>query len=160
MFLANNLNVKKVPFGINLVFVYFTIAKLGFQLEAYKSARMGFEKLKTLKVPSNWIDEVEVDALKIKCKPNADREGLGSNSGPLASLIGENASSMGVQSIVNFCSFDSLPLVEFIPAKNLNPKRVMELLRADPSEDFSGAPSKKPQGKQPRGKGVSEWNQD
>jgi hypothetical protein len=36
----------------------------------------------------------------------------------------------------------------------------MELLRADPSEDFSGAPSKKAQGKQPRGKGVSEWNQD
>jgi hypothetical protein len=57
---------------------------------------MGFEKLKTLKVPTNWIDEVEVDALKIKCKPNADREGLGSNSGPLASLIGENASNMGV----------------------------------------------------------------
>ena len=147
MFLSNNLNVKKVPFGINLVFIYFTIAKLGFLLEAYKSARMGFEKLKTLKVPSNWIDEVEVDALKIKCKPNSDREGLGSNSGPLASLVGENASNTGLQSIVNFCSFDSLPLVEFVPSRNLNPKRVIELLKADPSEDFTGTAAKKPQGK-------------
>lgn len=50
LFLANNLNVKKVPFGINLVFVYYTIAKLGYSLEAYKSARMGFEKLKNLKI--------------------------------------------------------------------------------------------------------------
>ena len=82
------MNVKKVPLGINLVFVYYTIAKLGFYLEAYKSARIGFEKLKTLKVPNNWIDEIEVDALKIKCKPNSDREGIGSNSGPLADLIG------------------------------------------------------------------------
>ncbi len=96
MFLSNNLDVKKVPFGVSIVFVYYTIAKLGFYLGAYKSARMGFEKMKTLKVPSNWIDEVEVDALKIKCKPNSDREGLGSNSGPLASLIGENASNMGI----------------------------------------------------------------
>lgn len=81
--------------------------------------------------------------MKIKCKPNSDREGLGSNSGPLALLVGENAANMGLQSIVNFCSFDSLPLVEFVPAKNLNPKRVMELLKADPSDDFTGATGKK-----------------
>lgn len=67
---------------------------------------------------------------------------------------------MGLQSIVNFCSFDSLPLVEFVPAKNLNPKRVMELLKADPSDDFTGATGKKAVSKQPRGKGVSEWNQE
>jgi intraflagellar transport protein 122 len=83
------LNAKKVPSGINLVFVYYTIAKLGYLLEAYKTARLGFEKLQTLKVPGNWADEIEVDALKIKCKPNSDREGLGSNSGPLASIIGD-----------------------------------------------------------------------
>lgn len=43
-FLANNLN-GKAPEGINTVFVYFTLAKLGYQVEAYKTARFGFEKL-------------------------------------------------------------------------------------------------------------------
>jgi hypothetical protein len=43
-FLANNLKTK-VPDGINTVFVYFTLAKLGYSLEAFKTARYGFEKL-------------------------------------------------------------------------------------------------------------------
>lgn len=49
-FLANNLN-SKTPQGINLVFVYFTLSKLGYQFEAYKTARYGYEKLHTLKLP-------------------------------------------------------------------------------------------------------------
>lgn len=37
----------------------------------------------------------------------------------------------------------------------------MELLKADPSEDFTGAQQKKPQGKQKGNKGgASDWNQD
>ncbi len=43
-FLANNLK-SKIPEGINLVFVYYTLAKLGYQFEAFKAARFGFEKL-------------------------------------------------------------------------------------------------------------------
>lgn len=43
-FLANNLK-SKIPTGINLVFIYFALAKLGYQFEAYKTARHGFEQL-------------------------------------------------------------------------------------------------------------------
>jgi intraflagellar transport protein 122 len=49
-FLANNLK-SKVPEGLNLVFVYFTLSKLGFLFEAYKTARFGYEKLQSLKLP-------------------------------------------------------------------------------------------------------------
>lgn len=49
-FLANTLK-PKTPTGVNLVYVYFTLSKLGYQFEAYKAARFGFEKLSTLKVP-------------------------------------------------------------------------------------------------------------
>lgn len=132
-FLANTLKTK-VPTGVNLVHVYFTLSKLGYQFEAYKAARYGFEKLQTLKVPDMWAEEIEVDALKIRCKPNADRENFGLHVSPLSAIAGDNAANVGVPPVYNFGSFDSLPLVEFVPQKGIAPKRVMELLRTDPLE--------------------------
>jgi len=44
-FLANNLKKDKQLTGINLVHIYFTLSKLGYQFEAFKTARFGFEKL-------------------------------------------------------------------------------------------------------------------
>lgn len=87
-FLANTLKTK-VPAGVNLVYVYFTLSKLGYQFEAYKAARFGFEKLSTLKVPDTWAEEIEVDALKIRCKPNADRENFSMNVSPLSAIAGD-----------------------------------------------------------------------
>lgn len=130
-FLANNLK-SKVPSGVNLVHVYFTLAKLGYQFEAYKTARFGFEKLATLKLPEGLAEEIEVDALKIRCKPNNDREGFSMNVSPLASIAGDAALNVGLPPVYNFASFDSLPLVEFVPNKQINPKRVLELLKQDP----------------------------
>lgn len=64
--------------------------------------------------------------------------------------------SVGMPAVYNFASFDSLPLVEFTPNKQLNPKRTLELLKADPQESASSqAKGKKKQKQQ-----VSEWNQD
>jgi len=39
---------------------------------------------------------------------------------------------IGNPSILNFGSFDALPLVEFIPDPSIAPNRVKELLRMDP----------------------------
>jgi hypothetical protein len=81
-----------------------------------------------------WAEEIEVDALKIRCKPNADRENFGLHVSPLSAIAGDNAANVGVPPVYNFGSFDSLPLVEFVPQKGIAPKRVMELLRTDPLE--------------------------
>jgi len=43
-FLVNKLG-KRQPDGINIVYVYYTLATLGFKFEAFKTAREGFEKL-------------------------------------------------------------------------------------------------------------------
>ena len=40
----------------------------------------------------------------------------------------------------------------------MNPKRILEVLKSDPAEDFTGA--KKPQAKSAKGKVASEWNQE
>jgi len=59
-----------------LVFVYYTLSKQAYQFEAYKAARFGYEKLNSLKIPDAWQEEIEIDAMKIKTKPNSDRDGF------------------------------------------------------------------------------------
>lgn len=49
-FLVNNLG-KRQPNGINMVFVFYTMSTLGYKFGAYKTAREGYEKLLTLKIP-------------------------------------------------------------------------------------------------------------
>lgn len=85
-------------------------------------------------MPDQWAEEIEVDALKIRCKPNSDREGFSMNVSPLATIAGDAAQNVGLPPVYNFASFDSLPLVEFVPNKQLHPKRVLELLKTDPTE--------------------------
>ena len=74
-FLVNNMG-KRQPNGINIVYVYYTLATLGFKFGAYKTAREGYEKLSTLKIPSQWAHTVEIEHLKIRSKPFMDKEGL------------------------------------------------------------------------------------
>ena len=122
----------KIPNGINPVNIYYTLEKLGFEFEAYKAARFAFEKLQGLKIPDLWQEDIEVDALKIRCKPNSDKEGYSMNVSPLAAITGDQSMHVQLPPVYNFASFDSLPLVEFVPQRDLNPKIVLELLKTDP----------------------------
>jgi len=45
---------KRAPLGVNKVYIYYALSFLGFKFEAYKTARFGYEKLQTLKVPVQW----------------------------------------------------------------------------------------------------------
>ena len=70
-FLVNNLG-KRSPNGINIVYVYYTLATLAFKFEAYKTAREGFEKLQSLKIPSKLVGKIEMMHLKLRAKPFQD----------------------------------------------------------------------------------------
>lgn len=136
-FMVNNLG-KLQPDGINKVYIYYTLATLGFKFETYKTARVGYEKLTTLRIPDQWAEEIEIDHLKIRSKPFSDKEGfnmvcnrcMGSN--PLINPNGDKCISCGNPIVRNFCSFDTLPLVEFKPDPSLAPDKVKKLLRMDP----------------------------
>jgi len=67
-FLVNNMG-KRSPTGINIVYVFYTLATLGFKFGAFKTAREGYEKLQTLKIPAQWAHQVEIETLKIRSKP-------------------------------------------------------------------------------------------
>ena len=66
--MVNNLGTRQ-PNGINKVYIYQTLATLGYKFEAYKTARLGYDMLATMKVPDNLMEEIEVEALKIRSKP-------------------------------------------------------------------------------------------
>ena len=133
-FLVNNLGNRQ-PNGINKVYVYYTLATLGYKHEAYKTARVGYDMLATLKVPLQWSEEVEIEALKIRSKPYSDKEDFAVICKrcmciqPLVNLDGDRCTQCGAPTVRNFGSFDTLPLVEFIPEHGIPPIRVKELLR-------------------------------
>lgn len=59
----------------------------------------------------------------------------------------------------NFGSFDTLPLVEFIPASKISEKRIMDALRMDPPDD-DGALTAPARPKQQKAKGPDGWNEN
>ena len=65
---------KRAPLGVNKVYIYYALSFLGFKFEAFKTARFGYEKLQTLKVPVQWQDEVDRAHLKCRAKPFSDKD--------------------------------------------------------------------------------------
>ena len=57
--MVNKLGRRQPP-GINIVYIFYTLATLSFKFEAYKTAREGFEKLQSLKIPQKWVGQIEV----------------------------------------------------------------------------------------------------
>mmetsp|Transcript_39295 Transcript_39295/g.37736 ORF Transcript_39295/g.37736 Transcript_39295/m.37736 type:complete len:84 (-) Transcript_39295:506-757(-) len=80
--------------------------------------------------------------LKVRAKPFSDKEGFQvicnrcMNSNALINTTGDFCTACGHQFIRNFVGFDTLPLVEFAPKYDLQPKKVIELLKADPPEEM------------------------
>jgi len=162
-FLVNNLGTRQ-PVGINKVYIYQTLATLGYKFEAYKTARLGYDMLATMKVPDNLLEEIEVEALKIRSKPFSDKEGSAfscnrcMNIQPLVNQGGDFCVNCGAPIVRNFGSFDTLPLVEFVPDGNIPVNRVLELLKMDPPLEMpTQSYNKKPNR---RGVGKDQWNEN
>jgi len=152
-FLISNLG-KRQPLGISKVYIYYALSILGFRFEAFKTARVGYDKMQQLKIPTQWQEEIDLANLKCRSKPFSDKEGfqvicnrcMTSNS--LINHNGDFCTGCGQTFIRNLIGFDTLPLVEFIPSAHIPLKKVTEALRMDPPEDgsYQGA---KPAAKKP-----------
>ena len=75
IFLTNSIGKKNLA-GISKVYVYYALSYLGVKFEAFKTARYGYEKLQTLKIPKEWQEEIDLASLKIRSKPFSDKENL------------------------------------------------------------------------------------
>jgi len=138
-FLVNTISSKSLP-GISKVYIYYALSLLGTKFEAFRTARFGYEKLQTLKISPEWQEEIDLAALKIRCKPFSDKEGYQPvcnrcmNINALINQNGDHCTACGHPFIRNFVGFDTLPLVEFIPDARIPLKKVMELLKEEPDD--------------------------
>ena len=76
--------------------------------------------------------------LKLRSKPFQDKESLAVTCNrcisvnPLTNRKGDVCVTCGSPQVRNLISFDTLPLVEFVPEPGVPPVRVTELLKMDP----------------------------
>lgn len=118
-----------------------------------------------MKVPDHLMEEIEVEALKIRSKPFQDKEGFAFNCNrcmnvqPLVNQIGDFCVNCGAPVVRNFGSFDTLPLVEFVPEGNIPPAKAIELLRLDPPLEMS-EPKAGGKRSNKRGVGADQWNEN
>lgn len=84
------------------MYVFYTLATLGYKFEAYKTARFGYEQLSNLRVPDQWAVTVDIEHLKIRSKPFSDKEGFATscnrcmNENPLTNLSGDHCVTCGM----------------------------------------------------------------
>ncbi|CAI2371085.1 unnamed protein product [Moneuplotes crassus] len=147
-FLVNTISSQSLQ-GINKVYIYYALSLLGSKFEAFRTARFGYEKLQTLKISPEWQEEIDLAALKIRCKPFSDKEQYQPicnrcmNVNALINQNGDHCTACGHPFIRNFVGFDTLPLVEFVPEARIPLPNVLELLKEEPDESVS-TPSSRP----------------
>eukprot|EP00828_Plagiopyla_frontata_P043467 TRINITY_DN678_c0_g1_i2.p1 TRINITY_DN678_c0_g1~~TRINITY_DN678_c0_g1_i2.p1 ORF type:complete len:953 (-),score=153.20 TRINITY_DN678_c0_g1_i2:31-2889(-) len=140
-FIISQSTKDQLPVGVSKVYIYLALAKVSKILEAYKTTRICYDKLKTLKIPSEWTEEVELSNLLIRSKPFQDKDNLQSLCNRCMQQIpiiqNENRCQSCKQPLMqSFVSFEVLPLVEFQVAKNITQQKFQELIyeEKDPHE--------------------------
>jgi intraflagellar transport protein 122 len=130
---------EPIPHGISKVYTLFALAKQGKVLGAFKLARQAYTKLLGLKMPASWKDQIDLACLTVRTKPYSDEEGLlpvcyrCSTSNPLLNNQGDSCINCHHVFIRSFCSFETLPLVQFEVA-GVSDEDAVKYLDMDPSE--------------------------
>ena len=152
-FLINAIG-KRSPAGVSKVYIYYALSFLGTKFEAFKTARFGYEKLQTLKIPLEWQEEIDMSSLRIRSKPFSDNSQYNPicnrcmNPNALINSAGDFCSACGQPFVRSFIGFDTMPFVEFQPHESIPYSKVIDLLKQDPPEE-EGSNSRQP--RKPKG---------
>mmetsp|Transcript_14244 Transcript_14244/g.14232 ORF Transcript_14244/g.14232 Transcript_14244/m.14232 type:complete len:272 (-) Transcript_14244:25-840(-) len=152
---------KSLP-GINKMNIYYGLSHMGSKFEAFRTARFGYEKLQSLKISPEWQEQIDLAALKIRCKPFSDKEQYQPicnrcmNANALVNQTGDHCSACGHPFVRNFVGFDTLPLVEFMPESRIPLSNAIELLKEEPDETISSPSSRPSQRTKPESDGWKE----
>lgn len=158
-FLLNS-TLTDSPFGISKVYSLHTLARQGQEMEAFKLARLAYQKLLTLRVSSIWREQIDHAALCIRTKPYTDKEELlpmcylCSTQNPLLNNQGEKCTNCGSLFIRSFLTFEPLPLVEFI-LEGVTDEEAKSLIAQDPTSNATVKKEKGDKGKSDKGKASS-----
>jgi len=134
---------SRSPLGISKIYLYYALAKISKALEAFQTARIAYERLSSLRIPLEWVDEIETGNLLVRSKPFSDKETLYPVCDRCANpnqLISEDerCSACFHPFTRSFISFENLPLVEFKLDKGMTHRKFMELLNTKQDGDSPG----------------------
>jgi len=129
---------EAAPFGVSKAYCLFALAKQAKALGANRLARFALERLSTFKVPTSWVDSVDLFALAIRARPPADAEELQPSCfrcqtiNPLLNQAGDKCTACGHPFTRSFVNFELLPLVRFTPSRDMTQMEALTLLRREP----------------------------
>jgi len=140
-----------LPVNISRVHILYALGKQAVQLKAYKLARVVYDKLQSLCVPTSWSDQIDQNCLLLRAKPYNDQDSslqpVCSRCMTTNSLLRFNfdvCTNCGHPFVRTALGFDILPLVEFVPY-NLDtntlmpPGEVRKYLQKEPKSRGGGA---------------------
>jgi len=145
-FLLNGI-ADSVPLGISKVSVLYSLAKQSRNLGAFKLARIAYETLGRLRVPSTFREQIDLGAISIMSKPRTDTEDvlpLCYRCSELNPLFEEGLDADGQKPrrgmscvkcrqgfVYSYHSFEVLPLVEFDVDLDITDEEAMDLIEDD-----------------------------
>ncbi|KAF8375552.1 daf-10 [Pristionchus pacificus] len=126
----------KVLKNISMGIVYFFIANVAQEVGAFKLARKGLEKIKSLYVHSNMQRAIDVATLKIRSKRISDDPSLNPKCFVCNLTNGLDGGSIcihcGTETIYCFSSFENLPVVEFFVDEGISEEEAEILIESEP----------------------------
>merc|ERR1740117_2265062 len=136
--------LREVPLGISRVYILYALAKQAQNLGAFKLARMAYDKLQVLRVPSTWQHQIDLSCLAIRSKQYSDQDDLlpvcnwCMTTNPLLRSNIDSCINCGHPFIRTFLGFDILPLVEFQPEANISMDETLKLIAKEPDSKAGG----------------------
>ena len=142
-FLVNKMNeIKpntKLLKMVSPAYIYYALAFLAKQLEAYKTARFSFEKLNTLKFPELWQHKIDFEIMSIRSKPYFDKDSSGYipvcyrclNTNPILNPLGDFCSVCLAPFIRSPVTQEILPLIEFRPVDGISDDKAIEVIKTN-----------------------------
>jgi len=131
--------LREVPLGISRVYILYALAKQAQSLGAFKLARMAYDKLQVLRVPSTWQHQIDLSCLAIRSKAYSDQDeslpvcNWCMTTNPLLRSNFDGCINCGHPFVRTFLGFDILPLVEFQLEANIDVDEALRLIKKEPS---------------------------
>lgn len=138
-FLVNKISVLTDTKRNNFspAYIYYALAFLAKEFEAYKTARFTFEKLSLMNFPPKWQSKIDLEIVLIRTKPYTDKETslpmcyrcLHTN--PLLNIKGDKCTICSNPFIRSPITYEILPLIEFKPVNEVNDDMAIEIIKSN-----------------------------
>ncbi|CAM6125866.1 unnamed protein product [Calypogeia fissa] len=146
---------KLPPQGVSMVNILVTLARHAEELGCYKVAMHAYEQLQRFRIPSGWVERVEIATMVARGRADCQNETqlllympfcyCCSAPFPLRSSSCENICSMCLQPVFrSFLTFQQLPLVEFVLEAGSTHEEAVKIISAKQprnSVDPNGRPT-------------------